>query len=323
MREHAYNGAVVFERNIGTESNLKSIVYTVLAIALLAPAATAQDKPYFEQLSESEYQAKVTEFAAKDYLITDIQVTVRDNDARFDLSLEKPTGNPPLWYAQHHMSDRVFRLQSKEYKNKGLELAVHRRYRLNRQSLHAAVWRDRPPTRLTVWDNQNSPDISGPENSDLQPLDNLVQKFIQDNQIPGATLAVSRNGKLVYNRGFGYSEIVKKTKMQPDAMMRVASISKPITATAIMLLVEQQKLNLDDKVLDIIDHRPSGNKKIADPRFHDITIEQLLTHSAGFDREASFDPMFKNRMIAKSMRVPSPPKPDQVIRYMLTRELDF
>ena len=75
------------------------------------------------------------------------------------------------------------------------------------------------------------------------------------NTMPPA-LAITHNGKLVYARGFGYSDVEKKELVKPDALFRIASVSKPITAVAVMQLVEKGKLKLDDKVTNFINLKP-------------------------------------------------------------------
>src|SRR4051812_20682764 len=63
----------------------------------------------------------------------------------------------------------------------------------------------------------------------LAPFDNLFTKFLADHELPGAAVAVTRGGKLAYARGFGLADAEKKLPVKPDALFRVASVSKPIT----------------------------------------------------------------------------------------------
>jgi N-acyl-D-amino-acid deacylase len=122
---------------------------------------------------------------------------------------------------------------------------------------------------------------------------------------------------LVYARGFGWADAKNRVPMQPDSLLRIASVSKPFTSAAFMRLVEQGKLKLDEPILPYLKKFGADDEKNLDPRWRQITLEQLLRHTAGFDRGKSFDPMF----------IPQRPKPplDQagIIRYMLGRPLDF
>lgn len=106
--------------------------------------------------------------------------------------------------------------------------------------------------------------------------------------------------------------------MQPDSLFRIASISKPITAVAVLTLVEKGKLDLDAKVHDLLALGPP-----VDARFQQVTVRQLLQHTGGWDRAVSFDPMFRSVAIAKDQQVPPPAMPEQIVRYMLQQKLDF
>lgn len=165
---------------------------------------------------------------------------------------------------------------------------------------------------------------TGKEIAGMKPVDRVIQRFMQEHRVVGAALAISDRGRLVHARGFGYADLGERQPVEPTSLFRIASISKPVTAMAIMQLVEQGKLKLDDKVFDILDyeaHIPEGAE--ADPRLSEITIRHLLQHRAGFDRDKSFDPMFQSRRFAKELGESPPAKPDHIIRIMLGRQLDF
>src|SRR4051794_24047417 len=148
--------------------------------------------------------------------------------------------------------------------------------------------------------------------------------FLRAHQAPGAALAVARNGKIVYARGFGYSDVAKKEKVDPDALFRIASVSKPITAAAVMQLVEKGKLKLDEPAFKLLDIKPHLEKDAkVDPRLAQITIGQLLRHTGGFDRDASFDPMFRPIVIARATGTAAPASQRAIIQYMMGRPLDF
>jgi N-acyl-D-amino-acid deacylase len=158
----------------------------------------------------------------------------------------------------------------------------------------------------------------------LISFDELMRTFVRDNKIPGAALAVGRQGRLVYARGFGYADVQRKRPVQPDSLFRIASISKPVTAVAIMRLVDQGKLKLDDRVFDLLPHKPHlphGGQP--DPRLKEVTVRQLLQHTGGWDRDVSIDPMFQPVKIAHSLGVAPPAEPNHIIRFMMGWQLDF
>src|SRR5829696_1275357 len=94
--------------------------------------------------------------------------------------------------------------------------------------------------------------ITGAAVAGMGSFDLSVRNLMQKYNIPGGAIAVVRDGKLFYARGFGYADVENKTPVQPDALFRIASVSKPITSAAIMKLVEEGKLKLDDRVAPLI-----------------------------------------------------------------------
>lgn len=166
---------------------------------------------------------------------------------------------------------------------------------------------------------------TGETHPKLERLDRLMEEFVREHGVPGAALAVTDRGRLVYARGFGYADFVERRPATPHSRFRIASVSKPITAVAILQLVEQGRVGLDDKVFELLTgyepHLDDGAK--LDERQKQITIRQLLQHTGGWDRDESFDAMFESVRFAKSLGVDPPAGPDHVIRCMLGVPLDF
>lgn len=162
--------------------------------------------------------------------------------------------------------------------------------------------------------------ITGVASAELAPFDEMMLKFMAENQVPGAALAVAKDGKLVYARGFGYADAQLGLPVQPRTRFRIASISKPITAAMILRLIELGVLRMTDNPFEVLKIAlPKG----ADPRLKKITIQDLLQHTAGWDRGVSFDPMFRPILIAKEQNVQPPARPIDIIHYMAKRKLDF
>jgi CubicO group peptidase (beta-lactamase class C family) len=166
------------------------------------------------------------------------------------------------------------------------------------------------------------PPRTGLDDPDLACFDEMMERFMEDNEVPGAALAVAKDGRLVYARGFGYADPDAKAPVAPRALFRIASISKPITAAAILRLVELGKLKLEDAAFELLKIAPPDGVE-PDPRLKQVTIRALLQHTGGFDRAKSFDPMFRPIVIAKSLNAEPPAGPRAVIRYMLGQKLDF
>src|SRR4051812_34247043 len=146
--------------------------------------------------------------------------------------------------------------------------------------------------------------ISGTAGPGMESYDQTIRDLMRKYKFPGGAVAVMRDGRLIYARGFGYADVENKTPMQPDALFRIASVSKPITSAAIMKLVEDGKLALDDRVAPLIAHLTASPGATIDPRWEQITIRQLLDHSGGWDRSkpgGGFDPMFQPQIAAAAV----------------------
>jgi len=168
---------------------------------------------------------------------------------------------------------------------------------------------------------EEKPDAAVPP---FAAFDKEVEAFMAERKVPGAALAVVKDKRLVYAKGYGWADCERKLAARPDSLFRIASISKPFTAVAVMKLIEDGKLSLDARAFDLLKLEPVFEKDARpDSRLQAITVRQLLQHTAGWDRDVSFDPMFRPLEIAKVTGTPAPAGPAAVIRYMLGRQLDF
>ena len=144
--------------------------------------------------------------------------------------------------------------------------------------------------------------------------------FMRQWGIKGATLAVMRGDSLLYVHPFGEAD--DGVPMAPGNIMRVASVSKLVTAAAIMLLQDRGSLSLDDTVFGEGDALAEFRDVIKDRRYYDITVRHLLMHTAGFTARA-LDPMFSTRELMTRMSLDKAPSSEQIIRWRLSRPLSF
>jgi N-acyl-D-amino-acid deacylase len=168
--------------------------------------------------------------------------------------------------------------------------------------------------------------ISGNAVAGMETYEQTVAALMQKYNIPGGAIAVVRDGKLFYARGFGYADRENNTPVQPDALFRIASVSKPITSAAIMKLVGEGKLKLDDRVAPIIADLTPATGSTVDPRWEQITIRHLLNHTGGWDRDkpnGGFDPIDRPLIAAAAVGAPAPASSETLIRYMKGMPLDF
>ncbi len=177
---------------------------------------------------------------------------------------------------------------------------------------------------FSVWSQEKTVNRTGETSPAWQPLDDLMTTFLREQQPPGAAIAVANPSKVLYARGFGWADKDQQRPVQPEALFRIASISKPLTAVAVMQLVEQGRIGLDDRFLDVVPVEPFvACGQSLDPRMKSITIRHLLQHTAGWDRDQSFDPIGRPREISAALGLDGPPSPTDVMRYSLGLPLDF
>lgn len=118
-----------------------------------------------------------------------------------------------------------------------------------------------------------------------QQTDKAINDVLNEFNAVGISAAVVKDGKIVYNKSFGYKDFFAKTPLENDDLMRIASISKSFTATSLMQLVDKGVLSLDDDVSDLIGF------KIRNPHHPDvpITLKMVLSHTASIrDKEDYF-----------------------------------
>lgn len=171
--------------------------------------------------------------------------------------------------------------------------------------------------------------VTGVSVPNLSAFDDIMQNFMADHGIDAGVLAVSRNGCIVYQRGFGI-HVPTGNALAENTPMRIASVEKPITAAAIQMLVEFAGLGWNDFLFDLgqpgggrLEYVPFGN--LGDNRLDNITIEHAFNHQGGWDRDTApvGDPQFSAIEIADAMGVASPPGRHNTIRYMLGEPLEF
>ncbi|MCP4882970.1 MAG: beta-lactamase family protein, partial [Flavobacteriales bacterium] len=132
---------------------------------------------------------------------------------------------------------------------------------------------------------------AGMSDERLSFIDDAIIESIEKNEIPGAVALVARKGKIVYFKAFGMADKNSKRELKKDAIFRIASQTKAITSTAVMMLWEEGKFRLDDpiskyipefknpKVLDSLIEKDSSFTSVKADK--EITIRHLITHTSG------------------------------------------
>lgn len=159
---------------------------------------------------------------------------------------------------------------------------------------------------------------------ELDGMDGRIERFLKLWEIKGASLAIMRNDSLVYAKGYGYADEEKGEKMTSGHILRMASVSKLITAAGIMVLQERGQLSLQDTVFG--EHGILNDSlftaAIREKAKFGITVEQLLRHQGGFTNSRG-DPMFSTRDIIRQFGLDGAPDHETLVRCVLSRPLGY
>lgn len=172
--------------------------------------------------------------------------------------------------------------------------------------------------------------------------DNLINNFLTTYGIPAATVAMAKDGRIVYMRAFGNSNIANTIPTQPYNLFRIASLSKPITSIACMKLMQHGRLAMNAKAFGtggiLQNHPVLSAANITDTRIYDITVQQLLEHAAGWNRDincnpspttpypyyfAGCDPIAFPLRVTMLTGTPNPVTEEALLTFMLEKGLDF
>lgn len=97
-----------------------------------------------------------------------------------------------------------------------------------------------------------TPESVGISSERLKRIDNVLNQLVEQNKLPGMVALFTKNGQIVYQKAFGYSDFQTKKPMKTDDIFRIASMTKAITSTAVMMLYEEGKFSLDDPISKFI-----------------------------------------------------------------------
>jgi len=161
------------------------------------------------------------------------------------------------------------------------------------------------------------------DNSEYEVTEKTINAFLRKWSIAGASIAISKNEKLIFSRGFGFADTTSGESVQPFSKFRIASISKLITAIGIMKLHEEGRLSLDDKVfgVDGILNDPYFSSP-KDKRVYGITVAHLLSHEGGWTQRYG-DQMFMPILIAEKLGVKPPVDTKTIVKFALSKNLHY
>jgi len=120
------------------------------------------------------------------------------------------------------------------------------------------------------------------QNGTANKIDDYVQAEMKRQRLPGVSLVIVKDGQIVFAKGYGYSNVEHQVPVKPETIFQSGSVGKQFTATAVMMLVEEGKVKLDEKISTYLGDVPAT--------WQTITVRHLLTHTSGLtDYPDDFD----------------------------------
>lgn len=140
------------------------------------------------------------------------------------------------------------------------------------------------------------PEEAGMSSERLGRIDNMINDHLAKQLIPGAVVLIARNGRIIYHKSYGYSDLDKKTPLKENDIFRIASQTKAITSLAVMMLYEEGKFLLDEPIskyipefkspVVLVSFNEKDSSYTTESAKSEITIRQLLSHTSGIDYAA-------------------------------------
>ena len=214
----------------------------------------------------------------------------------------------PVWTWNSELTAAAFQGAAANLSSNAFRPVCITEYGATASPRYASAWVQDPPA--VVWT------IAGSNTPSLASLDSEMTNFMSLRNIARGTLAVTRNGKLVFHHAYTYAP-TNAAPTQTTDHFRIASLTKQFTSVGIMQLLQAGKIGLDLSISNYLDLTT-----VSDARFRTVTIRQLLQHYGGWDRTVSYDPMFRDAIISTALGRPLPTTPQMVIDYMKGQPLD-
>ena len=214
----------------------------------------------------------------------------------------------PVWTWNSELSASAFQAAASNLSSNGFRPVCINEYGPNSSPRYASSWVQDP--QPAAWSTTGVSDAS------LAALDTEMTNFMSLRSIERGTLAVTRNGKLVFHRAYTLAP-TNVAPTQPTNLFRIGSLSKQFTSVGIFQLIQAGKISLDQPISMILDL-----STVSDARFRAVTVRQLLQHWGGWDKDVSYDPMFRDSIISANLGRPLPTTPQMVIDYMKGQPLD-
>ena len=253
----------------------------------------------------------------QDKRVSKLHAYVAKGTVVFDVTLE-PNPDEYEWLVLLNLTPAQFAEAKRRYGLDGYTVTNSTSLTANGQVFHSAIWLKTVKTvGSLVLPDKPLPE-SGEVVANMKSVDDLLRAFVKANNASGVTVAVAKDGKVVYDRAFGWANVKKEVAMSPNTPMRIAGVSKTLTAVSIMQLIEQDKLALHTLVVPLLKKAKfRGSTRIKDQNWNKITVGHLLRHTAGFTPA----PVFQTSMVALDLRLTKPATRKDIIRYHFRQKL--
>ena len=285
------------------------------------------------RLTPNQYQALFDELSASGYRLRCVSPYEDAEGERYACIWDRYNG--PAWMARHGMSGAEYQAEFDRQSERGFRLVRVVGYTIAGNTRYAAIWEQSPGHAW--WARHGVPHKAYQQEFDIQsaanlrlvdvsgyragnaaqyttiweacperdfkhdPVNGLVVPFMQKWAVPGLSLAVSRKASIVGARCLGYANRITREIVTPDCRFRLASVSKPITSSAIHWLVERGSLALTDQVFGqgALLGITYGTQPYS-AWLRAITVQHLLEHSAGGWINDMNDPMFQQPAMSQA-----------------------
>lgn len=227
------------------------------------------------RLTANEYQTQFNNLSGQGYRLICLVNCMVDGELRYNSIWE--SSESLFWWSYHNLGQADYEAEN--------ENALYQRLRTQYVSVHVV---EGEPRFNALWVNNG-----GMPYNCVKILGDGITEFMEDNDTPGISIAIMKDGRLIFAKGYGKSDHVTGQRAAPLDRYRIASISKPITAAAILQVIEDTDLQLDDFVFGVGDTALGvqyGNGRYSDWE-KQITVRQMLNHTSGWTRD---NPLWNN-----------------------------
>ncbi|MGG0756986.1 serine hydrolase [Brevibacillus laterosporus] len=225
-------------------------------------------------LSSAQYQAEFNHWSNQGFILWRVSGYEVANQNYYATIWIK--GPALTWSARHGLSPAEYQAEFNSMLSRGFRLVQVNGNPLRGEVRYAAIW--------------HKPYLS---DSNLAFIQQTVTTFMNNHRIPGVSLALTYQERLVFAQGFGLANQATNEPVRTNHLFRIASVSKPITSVAVFKLIEAGRLNLGDRVFgpNAILGTTYGKQPYS-KNIHQITVQHLLEHTSGWAQKQ--DPMFSH-----------------------------